>query len=165
VNWAPGKQPLHIRKDVVSNCSFTETFALKWRHCDATQIWLLEMLVLVAVPNVSVSIKWCITDITVHLEWGTSWFLGVGYNSQQTLMTDLTIWQPGFDLPCCAANLHKASSDKCRCGMVQTIWHVVNGCANTMLPDGVLQRLHSADSDAVNWLERTVMTAVAKWIN
>jgi len=65
----------------------------------------------------------------------------------------------------CAANLRKwgfAFADKCECGMVQTMSRVVNECTETMLSDGGLQRLHSADTNAVNWLERNTMKALAK---
>ena len=58
----------------------------------------------------------------------------------------------------CAANLHKwglASSDKCRCGMVQTFCHI------SKLHGGGLQRLHSVDDVAANWLEGMVVKDVA----
>jgi len=40
--------------------------------------------------------------------------------------------------------------------MVQTVSHIADECAVSKLHDGGLQRLHSADNVAVNWLERTV---------
>ena len=62
-----------------------------------------------------------------------------------------------------AVNLHKwglAFSDKCGCGMVQTVSHIVDECPGSKLHDGGLQRPHSADDVAVTWLEGT-----AKLIN
>jgi len=66
----------------------------------------------------------------------------------------VTVFHIGQGL--CAADLHKwglASSDKCRCGMVQTMSHIVDDCPVNKFHDGGLQRLHSAADDvAVNWL-------------
>jgi len=64
-----------------------------------------------------------------------------------------------------SANLHKwglASSGKCGHGMVQTVSYIVNECRVSKLYDGGLQRLHSADDVAVNWLEGTTTKALAK---
>jgi len=47
----------------------------------------------------------------------------------------------------CAAHLHKwhmASSDKCQCGGVQTMSHIIESCPLTGF-DGDLLRIHSAD--------------------
>ena len=81
---------------------------------------------------------------------------------------DPTIRQPGFDLlrrTCCAESLpHWPRPLGCKftqvelgilwqVQMVQTMSYIVNECPKTMLSDGGLQRLHSADTDAVNWLE------------
>ena len=75
-------------------------------------------------------------------------------------MSDPTIRLPGFNLGRstwsvlnrfgtvqgrCAANLHKwhtTSSDKCQCGDLQTMSHIVESCP---LFDGDLLRLLSAD--------------------
>jgi len=40
--------------------------------------------------------------------------------------------------------------------------HMVNECPNTMLPGAVLQRLHCANNDAVNWLKQTSVEALVK---
>ena len=34
------------------------------------------------------------------------------------------------------------------------ILHIVNECPKTTFPDACLQRLHSANNDALNWLEK-----------
>jgi len=96
-----------------------------------------------------------------------------------SLVTDATIRHPGFDLPrrswslnrfCtgqghCAANLHKwhlAPSEKCQCGEIQTMHHIVEACPLTKLADYGLLQLHSADDAAIKWLEGTAMKALAK---
>ena len=84
------------------------------------------------------------------------------------LISDPTIWLPGFNLGrsawsmlnrfrtgqgCCAANLHKwhmTSPDKCQYGGVQTMSHIVESCPLTRF-DGDLLRLHPADDCAVTW--------------
>jgi len=87
--------------------------------------------------------------------------------------------QPGFDLPCrswsllnhfrtsqgrCLYNLHKcglASSDLSVCGQQQTMNHMVNMCPSTKFGGG-LKSLHEAGDDAIQWLESTAATALAK---
>jgi len=54
------------------------------------------------------------------------------------------------------------SSDKCGCGMVQTMSHIVDECPVSKLHDGGLQRLHSANDVAVNWLQGTAMKVLVK---
>ena len=103
----------------------------------------------------------------------------VNYN-HIVLVTDTTIWQRGFNLPCqtwrelnhfhtgqglWAANLHKrdlASSTKCRFGMVQTMSHIADECPVSKLHDGGLQRLQTADNDVVNCLEWTEIKALKR---
>ena len=100
----------------------------------------------------------------------------------KNLISDSTIRLPGFDL-CrstwsilnrfhtsqgrCAANLYKwhmASTDKCHCGAVQTMNHIVEFCPLTRLTDdGDLSRLHSADYCAVMWPQNVAVKAFAKW--
>ena len=58
-----------------------------------------------------------------------------------------------------------ASCAECRCGMVQTMSHIVNECPRTRHSNGGLQRLHFADDVSVDWLEGTTMRAFAKWKN
>jgi len=56
----------------------------------------------------------------------------------------------------CAANLHKwglASSEKCGCGVAQTMLRTVNEFPKTVLPNVDWQRLQYADDSAINWLE------------
>jgi len=48
-------------------------------------------------------------------------------------------------------------SDKCGCGIVQTMSHIVNECPVSKHHDGGLQRLYSASGVAVNWLEGMLM--------
>jgi len=62
------------------------------------------------------------------------------------------------------ANLHKwglASSDKCECGTVQTMSHIVNECPVSKLHDAACK--DSADDVAVNWLEGTAMKALVRY--
>ena len=100
--------------------------------------------------------------------------------ANKNLISDPTIRLPGFNLGrsawsvlnCfrtrqgrCAANLHKwktASSDKCQCGGVQTMSHIVESCPLTRF-DSDLLRLHSADDCAVTWLQNIAVKASAKW--
>jgi len=44
------------------------------------------------------------------------------------------------------------TSDKCQCGEVQTMSHIVESCPQTRFSDGDLARLHSDDEEAVKWL-------------
>ena len=71
------------------------------------------------------------------------------------MFTETVVQQPGFDFSCsmwCALNCFRTgkglfasylhtwfltSSDKCKCGMVQTVSHIVSECPITMLPGGV----------------------------
>jgi len=96
-----------------------------------------------------------------------------------TIVTDPTIRQPGFDLPRrtwsllnrfrtgqgpCRANLHKwglAQSPSCDCGQRQTMNHIVDTCPVTKF-EGGLNLLHEADDDAVIWLKSTATAAFAK---
>jgi len=96
-----------------------------------------------------------------------------------TIVTDLTIRQPGFDLPCHTwslinrfrtgqgrhhANLHKwglAQSPSCDCGQRQTMNDIVDTCPLTKF-EGGLNLLHEVDDDAVIWLESTATAAFAK---
>jgi len=96
-----------------------------------------------------------------------------------SIVTNPTVRQPGFDLPChtwsllnrfrtsqgpCRANLHKwglAQSPSCDCCQRQTMNHIVDTYPLTKF-EGRLKLLHDADDDAVIWLESTVTTAFAK---
>ena len=109
-------------------------------------------------------------------EMGQSVFI---YVSNHTIVTDPTIRQQGFNLPChtwlltnrfrtgqgpCRANLHKwglAQSPSCDCGRRQTVNHIVDTCPLTKF-EGGLNLLHEADDDAVIWLESTATAALAK---
>jgi len=42
-------------------------------------------------------------------------------------------------------------NEMCACGDIQTMSHIVDSCPLTKL-DGSLQRLHTADKAAVDWL-------------
>ena len=96
-----------------------------------------------------------------------NWKLAQVVNSH--LVCDLTIWQPGFDLPRqqwsplnrfrteqwhCGAYRRiwqLKDTDLCPCGKNQTMFHIVESCRLTKLNGGI-SRLHSADEDAVSWL-------------
>jgi len=65
----------------------------------------------------------------------------------------------------CAANLHKwhmVPTDRCQCGDVQAMSHIVESCPLTRFADGDLFRLHSADDGAVTWLQDVAAKALAK---
>ena len=98
-----------------------------------------------------------------------------------TIVTDPTIWQPGFDLPRhtwslinrfrtgegpCRAKLHKwglAQSPSCDCQR-QTINQTADTCPLTK-SEGGLKLLHEAYDDAVMWLESTATAALTHAIN
>jgi len=91
--------------------------------------------------------------------------------SNQFLITDPTICQPGFDLErkdwtllnrfrtghgLCAATLHDwgiRDDPFCACGKKQTMLHIVNECPLTKFPGG-LHALHAAENDSVTWLRK-----------
>jgi len=99
--------------------------------------------------------------------------------ANKNLITDITIGLPGFNLGrsawsllnrfCtgqgrCAPHLHKwhmTSSDKCQCGGVQTMSHIIESCPLTRF-DGDLLRLHSAVDCAVTWLQNVAVKAFTK---
>jgi len=73
-------------------------------------------------------------------------------SSPHVVCTESFSHQPGS--LCCKSILHKwvlASSDKCRCrcGMVQAVWHTVNKFPLTVLFGGGLRKLHLADDNSV----------------
>ena len=62
-----------------------------------------------------------------------------------------------------AENCGPYSSDKCQCGEIQTMCHIMEACPLTKLADDGLLQLHSSDDAAVKWLEDTAaMKALAK---
>ena len=80
------------------------------------------------------------------------------------VVDDSTIWQPGFDLPQCHWTLLNrfqteqghctscwglAATVMCPCDKCQIMSHIVNRCPQTKLEG----ELHSADDDAIEWLE------------
>jgi hypothetical protein len=46
----------------------------------------------------------------------------------------------------------KVESLLCKCGMYQTIHHIVDNCSQTLFVGG-LEKLHKAEEDAVKWME------------
>ena len=96
-----------------------------------------------------------------------------------TIVTDPTIWEPGFSLPPhtwslmnrfrtgqgpCHANLHKwglAQSPSCDCGQRQTMNPIVDTCPLTEF-EGRLNLLHEVVDDTVIWLQSTATAALAK---
>ena len=56
--------------------------------------------------------------------------------------------RPG-SLCCKSIQVGLATSDRCKCGTVQIVSHIVNRCLLTMLSDGGMQRLYLADDDTV----------------
>jgi len=109
--------------------------------------------------------------------WRADWQSASVTNNH--LISDPTIRLPGFDLSRsmwtmlnrfrtgqgrCAASLHKwhmASTDKCECGDVQTMSHIVDTCPLFRFADGDLSRLHSADDCAIAWLQSAAVKALA----
>ena len=107
------------------------------------------------------------------------WLLASVVN--HTIVTDPTIQQPGFDLPChtwslmnrfwtgqgaCHANLHKwglAQLPSRDCGHRQTMNHTVNMCPLIKFEGGP-NLLYKVDDDTVIWLESTATAALAKLI-
>ena len=55
-----------------------------------------------------------------------------------------------------------APTDRCQCGDVQTMIHIVKSCPLTRFADGDLFRLNSADDGAVTWLQDVAVKALAK---
>lgn len=100
-------------------------------------------------------------------QWRESWETASAINS--SLVTDPTIRPPGFDLPrrewsllnrfrtaqghchACRKTWRLTEDDRCQCGEVQTMSHIVETCPLTKLEGGLIH-LHSADEDAVKWL-------------
>jgi len=98
-------------------------------------------------------------------QWQDEWKSALVVNS--SLVDDSTIRQPGFDLPQCHWTLLNrfqteqghctscwglAATVMCPCDKCRIMSHIVNRCPQTKL-EGELQRLHSADDDAIEWLE------------
>ena len=65
---------------------------------------------------------------------------------------------------CCQSTqmAHGPYTDRCQCGDVQTMIHIVDSCPLTRFADGDLFRLHSADDGAVTWLQDVAAKALAK---
>ena len=116
--------------------------------------------------------------VNTTTQWREDWSSASVVN--QSIVTDPTIWQPGFDLlhhtwsllnclqtdqgPCCA-NQHKCGlvqSPSCDCGQWQTMNHIVDMCPLTTF-EGELKLLHKADDDTVTWLQLTATTALVQW--
>ena len=111
-----------------------------------------------------------LTSVNTVTQWREDWSSASVVND--TIVTDPTIRQPGFDLPRhtwsllnrfrtgqdpCRANLHiwgLAQSPSCDCGQRQTANHIVDTCPLTKF-EGGLNLLHGADDDVVMWLEST----------
>ena len=113
---------------------------------------------------------WCdLTPVAVSSRWRADWQSSSVLNLCH-LISDHTIQPAGFNLRRstwsllnqgqCATNLHKwhmATLDKCQCGKVQTMSHIVESCLQTRFSDGDLTRLHSADDHAVTWLQEVAV--------
>jgi hypothetical protein len=109
--------------------------------------------------------------------WREEWKAAPVVN--MSLVDDPTIRQPGFDLQRrhwstlnrfrtaqgpCKANLKKwgmTTDDKCRCGAIQTMDHIISFCPLYKLAGG-LNTLHLADQAATDWLKTVASDAFAK---
>ena len=109
--------------------------------------------------------------------WRDDWKAASVVN--QSLVDDPTIRQPGFHLQRrqwstlnrfrtgqgpCRANLKRwgmATDDRCKCGSIQTMDHIITSCPLTKL-NGGLQALHMADKAASDWLNTVASNAFAK---
>ena len=107
----------------------------------------------------------------VHSQWSDDWKSAMVVNAH--LVNDPANRLPGFDLPrhqwyllnrfrtaqgpckACRKMWGLAKDDRCDCGQLHTMSHVVNDCSLTRL-DGGLQRLHLADAAARDWLTHVV---------
>ena len=112
------------------------------------------------------------TSVNTVTQWREDWSSASVVN--QTIATDPTIRQPGFDLPhhtWSLMNRFRTGQDPCRaklhrwglakspsCSQRQTI---VDTCPLTKF-EGGLNLLQEADDDAVIWLESTATAALAK---
>jgi len=103
----------------------------------------------------------------IKSRWKHNWKSAQVVNSY--LVCDPTIRQPSFDLPrqhwsllncfrteqghrgACRRKWWLTDTDLCPCGETQRMSHTVESCPLTKL-NGGLSRLHSADEDAVSWL-------------
>jgi hypothetical protein len=56
-----------------------------------------------------------------------------------------------------------ASGDRCNCGSIQTMDHIISPCPLTKL-EGGLPALHMADQAASDWLSNVASNAFAKLI-
>ena len=102
----------------------------------------------------SVTNKNLISDPTIIL---------LGFNLRRPTQSMLNRFRTGQGR--CAANLrkwHMAPTDRCQCGDVQTMIHIVESCPQTRFADGDLFRLHSADDGAVTWLQYVAAKALAR---
>ena len=127
--------------------------------------------------------SWCpiwsdMTSVDTVTQWREDWSSASVVD--HIIVTDPTIWQPGFHLPChtwsllnhfkagqgpCFVNVHKwglAQSPSCDCGQQQTVNHIVDTCPLTKF-EGGLNLFHDADDNAVIWLESTATAALTKW--
>ena len=111
--------------------------------------------------NCFVATMWCPTayaSTTLSNKWKSALVV------HSSLVEDPTIQQPGFDLPrrylallnCFRTNQGQCASCQKMSGlaatdMCQTTSHIVNSCPQTKL-EGGLQRMHSADDVATEWL-------------
>jgi len=100
----------------------------------------------------------CYASTTLSNKWKSALVV------HSSLVEDPTIQQPGFDLPrrylallnCFRTNQGQCASCQKMSGleatdMCRTTSHIVNSCPQTKL-EGGLQRLHSADDVATEWL-------------
>ena len=105
-------------------------------------------------------------DITA--QWREAW--DSAQVVSHTLVDDPAIRPPGFNLPraewsllnrfrtgqgICQVNRQRwglADTDKCECGEVQTMSHILESCDLTKFDGGILE-LHKVSENALSWLK------------
>lgn len=108
------------------------------------------------------------TEVDPLVEWKRTWQESELQNT--SMIEDPTAKVPGFDLPRgvwttlnrirteqgkCNYLLHKwgmAESPLCKCGLLQTVRHIVNECPITKYM-GDTEDIHKASNKAIKWME------------
>ena len=149
--------PYYIRFFVSITCTYPLRRSPSKLACVCWCLWATTSTACISMPDM-VRHDICPHNYAVGDDWSSASVLN------HTIVTDPTIWQPGFDLPHhtwsllnrfwtgqgpCCANLHKwglTQSPSCDRGQRQTMNHVVDTCPSTQF-EGGLNVLNAADGD------------------